>query len=58
MEADQTGQYASVEVKKMDDIQARAVANQVNLSRSSGLLSLIFVPTITAFLLVTLYVFC
>ncbi|MGH7005740.1 MAG: ABC transporter ATP-binding protein, partial [Alphaproteobacteria bacterium] len=45
------------EVRRADAIQARVVANQLHFLRISGLMALIFVPVMSAFLLAILYTF-
>ena len=51
------GNTLALERNKAEAIQDDVVANQISLLKVSGALALIFVPVISAFLLVTLYVF-
>ena len=51
------GNTLELERDKADAIQDDIVTNQISLLKVSGALALIFVPVLSAFLLVTLYVF-
>ena len=51
------GNTLATETQKADELQAQITGNQIEILRASGIIMLIFVPAITAFLLSIIYVF-